>query len=873
MAPTMMVHAPVMAASPSSFAASRPTLALSPSQPIPPAETGFNGMAESDVVAVGHGSGDAVAAGFGEPTGTRSKSRRTGRKARSKLQVVVWVLISVAVIGGGVFAGFQIRAIRLRHQIAAARDRASDLAKADTWQGWIDARDALFSIAQASSTADNRAAFARARGVLAFEFGDGVADARRIVDGLAGQSGADLPLAAAYVALAQRDGKAAHDAAGRALQEVPGDAAALYVSGQAAELAGDLKAALAALRGAVDRESRPAYLVGLARALGDATAWDEALAALDKAGNNPGAVIARGVVLAGGGRVIGGQGGEIRAQLAKLIADGQKPADKPGDRPADVSPAQVAFADLALARVDFARGEPVAAQADARASLALNLEDPRFAEEVCDTLLAIGDVETARKAVAHTLEHWPTSRRARISLAEVDLAIGKPADALEVFKSADAAAGAAGQTVRGRARLASGDVDGARADFDAVLKKQPEFEPALIARAGLDLAAGDIDAARKRIERKLHPKTPTAGMAAIYAAILRATGEPEARDKAKALLERIVVGSRGPDTPRAQLELARIDRDLGDMGGARASYLEAARAGNPDARLESATLLIDNRDPGGGHDALEQLLKDAGDQAGAALLLEAARARALVGDHNGAFDLLARADKAPGVVRWQLDREHARIALRKGDTAGAAHALVRALDGCGADLDTYLLAADTVAADDRQTELAGRLKAAVPARLKGKPEADIIAGKLAIAANQFDEADKVYTAAYDALRREKAAPRRLAQCDFGIAVTAYFRREDAKASSRLNLALAEDPSIDQAYLFAAELDRTRDPDKALETARLAVAYNPDSVEGWRMVGTIAAQLPKQRKLLDEAISRINDLAPTSDALHQLQRLK
>jgi hypothetical protein len=52
-----------------------------------------------------------------------------------------------------------------------------------------------------------------------------------------------------------------------------------------------------------------------------------------------------------------------------------------------------------------------------------------------------------------------------------------------------------------------------------------------------------------------------------------------------------------------------------------------------------------------------------------------------------------------------------------------------------------------------------------------------------------------------------------------------------------------------------------------------VSYNPDSVDGWKMLGTIAAQLPRQRKLLDEAITRVNDLAPGSDALHQLQRLK
>jgi cytochrome c-type biogenesis protein CcmH/NrfG len=82
----------------------------------------------------------------------------------------------------------------------------------------------------------------------------------------------------------------------------------------------------------------------------------------------------------------------------------------------------------------------------------------------------------------------------------------------------------------------------------------------------------------------------------------------------------------------------------------------------------------------------------------------------------------------------------------------------------------------------------------------------------------------------------------------------------------------KDPSIDAAYLFAAEIDRPKDPTGALKNAQQAVAFNPDSLEGWRMIGTIAAQLG-YRKLLDQAITRAGDLAPGSDALHQLQRLK
>jgi tetratricopeptide (TPR) repeat protein len=824
------------------------------------------------------GSGAVPMVGFGGESSAASRSARTGRRGRSRL-ILLWFLIGATVISAGVVAGFEIRGIRLHRQITAARDRAAELARTDTWQGWIAARDSFYGILAASATADNKAAVAHARGVLAFEFGDGVADAQAAVAGLAGSgAGEELDLAAAYVALTQRDLKTAHDAAERAVQGAPDDAAALYVSGQAALLGGDVKAAIAELRKAVAREPRPHYLIGLARALGEAAAWDEAITALDRVRDNPGAVIARGVLLARAGRATAGPtgpGAEIRAQLAKLIGD----AGKPGD---PVSPLQITLAELALARVDHARGDHAAAQADYGASLNQKLDDDlQFAEELGDTVLAIGDLEFAQKVATRTLKEWPASRRARIALAQIAIAQGRPAAAVGLFTGPpELAAGPVGKTVRGQARLAAGDIDGARADFDAAIQKLPGYEPAVIARTWLDLAAGDVEAARKRIEPAFNPRTATAGMAAVYAAVLRATGQPEARDKARKLLERAVTGSAGPDTARAQLELARVDRDLGDFAAARIAYGEAARAGNLDARLETGTLLIDNHDPRGGHDTLEQLLAESGDQAPAALLLETARARTLVGNHKGAFELLARADKAPGVVRWQLDRERGRIAVRKGDVAGAIQALSRALDSCGGDLDSFLLAADALAIDDRRPELAdkrgalsGKLKTLMPARLQGKPEIEIIQGKLEIAADRFDEAEKHYTAAHDALARDKASPRRLAQCDFGLGVTAYFKHDDAPAASRLQLAVLEDPSIDAAYLFAADLDRVRDPEKALQTANQAVTYNPDSVEGWKLVGTIAAPLPRHRKLLDAAISHVNDLAPGSEQLHQLQRLR
>ena len=212
------------------------------------------------------------------------KARKTGvRKGRSRLQIAIWILIGGAVIGGGVFAGFQIRAMRLGKQIAAARDQAVDLAKADTWQGWAGARDRLAGIAHASATVDNFAALARARAVLAYEFGDGLADAKTAVDKLGAQGGLDTAIAAAYVALAQNDPKAAKQAVDHASQLGANDAAVLYVTGQASLLAGDYKGAITSLRTAHEREPRPLYAIGLARAIAATGAWEDALAAVDRA--------------------------------------------------------------------------------------------------------------------------------------------------------------------------------------------------------------------------------------------------------------------------------------------------------------------------------------------------------------------------------------------------------------------------------------------------------------------------------------------------------------------------------------------------------------------------------------------------------------
>ncbi|MEO6777642.1 MAG: hypothetical protein ABI467_32240, partial [Kofleriaceae bacterium] len=228
--------------------------------------------------------------------------KKTGvRKPRSKWQIALWLLVGIVVIGGGVFAGFQIRALRLDKQVAVARSHATDLAKSDTFAGWAAARDELSRIVQASGTHENQAALARARAMIAFEFDEGLNDAKVTLDALADKTGLDANLAAAYLALAQSDPKAAGLAADAALSEAPNDPAANYVAGQVALASGDLAEAIKKGKIAVDKDPRPLYAVGLARAYTAASSWTEADAALARASagmaDQPSAVIERAIVL------------------------------------------------------------------------------------------------------------------------------------------------------------------------------------------------------------------------------------------------------------------------------------------------------------------------------------------------------------------------------------------------------------------------------------------------------------------------------------------------------------------------------------------------------------------------------------------------
>ncbi len=866
-----------------------------PHQPIDPMMAMYDAAAASAVSAVD--THPPPMASMLEPSASaRVGVLKTGmRKTRSKLSIAIWLIIGAGVIAGGVFVGFKFRAMRLEKKINDTRDVANGLAKADTWKGLVRSRDRLAGIAQASPTDENKAALARTRAQIAFEFGDNLPDAEKAVEGLAGQSGLDVEIASTYLALAKSDHKAALAAAGRAMQAAIDDPAALYVTGQAELMAGDTAAAIGHLEKAVEKEGRPLYRIGLARAYAENTQWDEAMTVLEpkwikswldtfdadtsaemqKSGiavdklvsNHPAVAIARAQIATLGGK-LGPQPKTVRSLVEDIVREGSKPLN---DQERGVSPAQVAFGHIALALIDFSTNS-TQVKADFQAALAVGLDDQGFGETAAEALFFTNDLTGAHDAIEIALKEWPGSRRVRLVAARLALAQGKPREGMDALGKLDVDKLAGALAVRGQLRVALGDLDAAKADFDkAIEKSNKKLEPALVGRSWVDLAGGKVDDARARMRpqgQAVAAGKASPAVVAVWAAILRAGGVAAEREDARAYLEKVVNGPASADLMRAQLELARAYRDIGDTraGDLYARVYEAT--GNPDVKLELATYLIDFKDPSGGRTTLDALLAAAGDKPSATLVLEAARAHMLVGDHKRAAELLDQADKLADTVRWKYDRERARLELRKADINGAALSIEKALDKCGDDAETFMLAAEIASSDDKHASLADLVKKQVDGRLKDLPEAKIVKAKLL--GSSGDEAAKLFDAAKLAL--DKAAPRRKAQAHLGLGIVAYNLQDDPRALDSFEFATTLDPSLYEAYIYMADILKDKDAKKALAKAQAAIAANPDNADGYVRLGFAAHKLG-DRKMLAEAITKVNALAPQSQQLKDLQALR
>jgi tetratricopeptide (TPR) repeat protein len=768
----------------------------------------------------------------------RTKSKKKGRTG---LATALWVLVGAAVIGGGVFAGFQIRDLRLRRQIDAAEKRATESSASDTWQGWRTARDGLASIAAARRTPESRAALARAQAILAYELGEGAQLASATLRPL----GADSRTAAAraYMALIAGDAAAASREVGMIAD---GNAAnADYLRGRVALLSGDAKAAIAALEKSHRAEPRPFTAVALAEAYVAADRWDDARTALDaalaKSAEHPALTIAKASLADRLGKHTPATSAEDIARLERIAADGAKPVTAQSR----ASRWQAAMALLTEAGLQLRRGERDAALNSIARALDLGVDEQRLAEASVVSLLGADLPEVATAGAKRGLAAWPQSMVLRTTLAQGAFAEGRMNEVIEALPDALIGKDPLALTVRARARLAAGDLEAARRDLDsAAAATSPEL---LVARSLLKLASGESlpDAAKVPATR------PDLALVAATAARLR--GEPAA---AVAMLEPLVRGPLGAERYTIRLELARAYRDVANYPGARAAYAELSALKNPTVRLEAAQLLLEDRDPKGAREHIEALLRDVGDKATGLTLVEAMRIRTLTGAAASAESLADRAFKA-GAPPWMLHRETARIARRRDVFPAAVEALNKALDGSKADIDTLLLACDLV--DGAPEAFVAKVTKAVDERLAGTPDQLVAQAKLAIARGERDQAIELFGKATQKFMEKPASARRVAQASFGVGALAVVRGDWVQAKLKLETALELDPSLIDAYLYHAEaLASSGALKQAISRLKVASEYNPESAIVWQLLERRATEA-NDKKTASDAAARAAEL--------------
>jgi putative PEP-CTERM system TPR-repeat lipoprotein len=128
--------------------------------------------------------------------------------------------------------------------------------------------------------------------------------------------------------------------------------------------------------------------------------------------------------------------------------------------------------------------------------------DPRVRTSLALAQYARGDTQPAIDALESIASTEGSGTRADLALVSARMRAGDVAGALKAIdglqkKMPDRPMP---DLLRGRVLLARKDSAGAAAAFEAALKKDPKFVPAAAALAGLDIAAGRGDSARKRLQ-------------------------------------------------------------------------------------------------------------------------------------------------------------------------------------------------------------------------------------------------------------------------------------------------------------------------------------------------------------------------------------
>ena len=242
------------------------------------------------------------------------------------------------------------------------------------------------------------------------------------------------------------------------------------------------------------------------------------------------------------------------------------------------------------------------------------------------------------------------------------------------------------------------------------------------------------------------------------------------------MLEKVVTAPPTIDIARAQLELARIYRDLGDVRAAR----KRLRGGEPcrqlrtrASRARSCRSRIAIRT--GGRDTLDAPAQGRGRSPVTDAACSRPRAR-------GCSSAITRAPRRSSTIADTVaERPSAGSSIASAAACSCAAATstgaAQTLLACARELrrrhrDLPARRRRRSSADDKQAALIDQAQAARPAAPQGPcPRRQIVAGKLALARGAtMPRPTPTYQAARKALDDMKATPRRLAQADYGLAV-------------------------------------------------------------------------------------------------------
>ena len=729
---------------------------------------------------------------------------------RRRMTTILWAAVAAVTLGGGVAAGFYARGVVLERGVATTRAAAAAAAHTDSWRGWQVARDDLVRIADARGGATARAAVARARAVLAADFGYDPAGARAAATG----DEPDAAVARAYLALLDGDATAAAAAADQARRAV-GGAVGDYLVGRAALLGERWDDARAAFDQAVSADPRPAYYLGRAQAAAGAGRYKDALADCDRAlgvGDAAGGVPGHVRALIERARIVAASSAAPEALAAAAAGLDQVAAEAglaTAEQALGVSPLEQSLAALARAELEHARGDDAAARRDLERAGTAAGDDLIIADGVIELHLALGDEARAVELAQRAATTWPRSQGPRIALAAAALAAGDAGKALDALtKAGDVSDRPLALALRGRAHLAAGDLEAAAKDLDAALDRMPGDEATLQARAEVDLARGDAKTAVARLAKRAGATAASPSLLVTYAAALRASGQ---RAQAKKLLDRLT-------------EAGAVGGDRGRPGLARARPPGRVRGRPPDRarRLRQ----------GGHRPAARDRRGDPGPPRGRGPRARRQRPGDRTGRPRPAGRRRPRRRQRPGRGRPR-PRPHRRSGRRQGparprrqDLVGAALAdRARARPPRPAHPDRPRRGPGPragrveLAPDDAETRLllidadlmtrnekgARHVLDDVLKRFHGKPAAKLAAGRLAYYFSHDAEARRAFGQARDQLVKSRARPRAVADATYWLGRVRYDDNPD-EARRLLVEATTLDPTLSDGYVFLGLID-------------------------------------------------------------------